>query len=68
MKAPCICCGDADAVVAMRLDSEADPQFKCEGCDCEFTLADVENVVEAWSAIIPWVKASPFAEVEAKTE
>lgn len=31
----------------------------CNGCDEEFTVADVRAVVEGWSKLLPWLEAHP---------
>ena len=56
--APCIVCGNVDAVVTVTLD--ADHEFTCKDCDATFSVADVENVIEVWSAVLGWLKQSPF--------
>lgn len=61
MKAVCIKCHDADAVVTMDVDGTC--LFHCGGCDEDFTPDDVRAHLKAqqdmWVPLLKWVDAYP---------
>ncbi len=64
MKATCIKCWDADALVTMDLDGSG--VFRCGGCSGEFDRDEVTAVLEAmqkgWAKLIAWADAYPKEE------
>jgi transcription elongation factor Elf1 len=53
---PCPCCGDAEAVINLRL---SDAYFTCGSCENEFTADDVRQFITKWSKVLTWVDAMP---------
>lgn len=56
MKLVCPVCL-AEAVI--RLDLVDGDGMKCDECDAEYTVADVQAVVESWSRVLPWLLTHP---------
>jgi len=52
---PCIKCGEMDSM-SLYLDEST---FHCRECEDDTPLEDVEEAIEAWTAIIQWTKAAP---------
>jgi hypothetical protein len=52
----CIRCGEAAGVT---VDIEDGDKLHCPGCDADYTLADVEETIAGWQAILPWLKSHP---------
>lgn len=67
MRAICIECWDKDAVVCLDMDGSG--QFRCGGCDAEFTCEEVRDKLEAmkagWSKLLAWAESYPAEEVAA---
>src|SRR5947209_710854 len=40
-------------------DRTAGETLSCQGCDEEFSLGDVEALVESWAKILPWLRQHP---------
>jgi hypothetical protein len=60
MKAFCIVCRDADAVVCMDLDGT--DVFRCLSCEEEFSRDDVQKVVDGakvWAKLLAWADQYP---------
>ena len=61
MKAICIRCWDAEALVQMDLDGSG--EFECEGCNERFTCAEVRQTIDAmrtsWEKLIGWAESYP---------
>jgi hypothetical protein len=53
MKVRCILCGEYDGVSLKLADGDS---FTCSNCDNEFAVEDVREQVEAWSAMLAWVR------------
>jgi hypothetical protein len=56
MTLPCIKCGEEAAI---RVDVQDGDTLTCCGCDAEYTVEDVEQVIAEWREILPWLKAHP---------
>lgn len=60
MRATCIRCLDAEAVVALDLDGSG--YFRCQSCGEEFTADDVRDTLDAmkrWEKLLVWAEACP---------
>lgn len=62
MELTCIKCG---AEAAIRVDLTDGDTCHCPECDDEFTVSEVETLVEQWSAVLPWLKSHPARTAEA---
>lgn len=63
MKAFCICCRDADAVVSVDMDGTE--QFRCTGCNEEFTREDIQAAIDGmkdWAKLLAWLDKYPKAD------
>lgn len=64
MKAICIKCWDADAVVTMDLDGSR--EFECRECSERFTVEEVRDALDAmkagWDKLIGWAESYPAEE------
>ena len=58
--AVCFRCGDADAVVRVNLADTS--EFKCDGCDSEFSAGDVREHLASWQAVLAWISTAPVVE------
>lgn len=67
MKAICVECWDPDANVTLDMDGTG--QFRCQGCDAEFTCEEVREKLEAmqkgWGKLLAWAESYPKEEAEA---
>jgi hypothetical protein len=67
MKAVCIKCWDADALVRMDLDGSGD--FSCVECQetfsCEEVRATLEAMQSSWGRLIAWAESYPKQEAAA---
>ena len=57
METMCPRCLERNATVTLDL-ADGDT-LHCNDCDEEFTVADVEALVESWSKLLPWLKQHP---------
>ncbi len=61
MKAICIKCWNADALVCMDLDGSR--EFKCQECEerfsCEEVTACLEGLKKGWAKLLKWAEAYP---------
>ena len=54
---PCLKCGATEG--QLTLDVRDGDTLRCDQCNDEFTLADVEQTLAAWTAALPWLKSHP---------
>ena len=53
MKCQCIKCSEPVWV------SPEDGTLHCPECDADFTVDDVQEFIDGWLAVLPWLKAHP---------
>ena len=56
-KLRCPFCGSADSII--RLDLGNLEEFFCTENECEFTTADVREIIGSWSAVLNWIGQAP---------
>lgn len=56
MDLTCIKCGE---VAAIRLDLTDGDTMTCPDCDGEFTVGDIEALIDQWGAVLPWLRSHP---------
>jgi hypothetical protein len=56
MELTCIKCG-AEAEIHFNL-ADGDT-CHCPECDADFTIDEVESLIEQWGKILPWLKQHP---------
>jgi hypothetical protein len=54
----CLRCGEEN----IRLYVADVTAFQCTDCEAEFTPADIEATLAAWSKLIAWVRTAPVIE------
>jgi hypothetical protein len=57
MNAVCIRCGSADGGLTVDLDDG--DTLRCLGCEAEYSVGDVVEVIESWGRLLPWLLAHP---------
>ena len=55
MNVPCIKCGEANC---MSVNVE-DADLTCSSCNETYSAADVQEVIDGWLAVLPWLKSHP---------
>ena len=63
---PVICpkCLDGDA--AVRLDLNDGDTLTCAGCEEEYSLDAVRELVAGWAKLLPWLDAHPARQTAAE--
>ena len=56
MNVRCIECGASDSDVSVSVDTG---KIHCCICDSTYTVEDVQDAVDAWVRLIPWIQAHP---------
>ena len=56
----CPLCGSADDVQSLDLDDLS--TFRCGGCDEQYSLDDVRQLVASWQRVLTWIDAAPVVE------
>lgn len=56
---PDLICPRCMTASAIRLDLADGDTLHCPECEEEFTVADVESLVNCWSRLLPWLKSHP---------
>jgi hypothetical protein len=54
---PCLRCGDPAAAINLELASAS--RFWCAECQSAFSVADVREVIEKWTAVLAWLARMP---------
>lgn len=57
VKICCPACMDSDATVTV--DLRTGQNFVCSDCNAEFTLENIQDVIQSWSKILPWLNSHP---------
>lgn len=58
-----VVCPKCMAEASVKLDVNDGDTLSCPECEEEYSLSDVEAVVESWAALLPWLKAHPARQV-----
>ncbi len=59
---PCIKCGEVDCLAIDLHDLTGDDAIRCCQCDTAYSLADVNDLVNRWDAVLQWVSNAPVME------
>lgn len=59
----CPRCGED---VCIRLDLHDGDQLTCTGCESEYTVSQVREMVEAWGPLLAWLDAHPARQQQAE--
>lgn len=54
-----VTCPKCLSEASVRLDVSDGDTLTCADCNEEYTVADVEAVIESWSRLLPWIKSHP---------
>lgn len=55
----CPLCGEAEAPIAVLLNQLDCQQFRCETCNSEFSIEDLEDTIAKWQKVVLWVRSVP---------
>lgn len=55
----CPHCAEQEASVSVLLNQLDCQQFRCEECNTEFSIEDMEAMIGRWQKVIQWVKSVP---------
>lgn len=55
-----LCAQKDDAVIALQLDDCE--TFHCFGCDADFAVDDVREMIASWQKVLAWIDPAPAVE------
>lgn len=59
-----VVCPKCMAEASITLDVNDGDTLRCLDCEEEYSLSDVEAVVESWARLLPWLKAHPATDLD----
>lgn len=54
-----VMCPKCLSETCVKLDVTDGDTLSCPDCEEEYTVADVEALVESWGRLLPWIRSHP---------